>query len=232
MRNARIFVLTAILGIATTLGAGEVRTLSANVELGSLKAVQLEAGVGDVNITVNEGYSVVATVELRPRRGGIFSSLKAAEKQVQTVRFEPKVQGKTLILTLEGPDEDRRFEEDWTLTVPSALALNVELGVGDVEVTNSSGGLNLELGVGDAAVRVDGGPVEIEVGVGDITIRGLAAGYRAVEASAGVGDVRIIAEGTKISGEGFIAHSAEWQGSGDERLEAESGVGDIRIILD
>lgn len=232
MRKAQIFVLIAILGIATTLGASEVRTLSADIESAALKTVQLEAGVGDVNVTVNEGYSVVATVELRPRRGGIFSSLKAAEKQVQAVRFEPKIKGKTLVLTLEGIDEDRRFEEDWTLTVPSHLALSVELGVGDIEVTNASGGLDLELGVGDAAVRVNGGPVEIEIGVGDITVRGPAAAYRAVEAAAGVGDVRIVAEGKKIAGEGFIAHSAEWHGSGEAELEAESGVGDIRIVLD
>ncbi len=232
MNQTRIFVLIAILGIATTVGAAEVRTLSAEVESTALKAVQLEAGVGDVDITVGSGSLIVASVELRPRRGGLFSSLKAAEKQVQAIRLEPSVTGETLVLTLEGVDEDRRFEEDWTLTLPSHLALSIELGVGDIEVSNASGGLDLELGVGNAVIQVIGGPVDIEVGVGDITVHGPVAAYRSVEIAAGVGDVRILAEGRKITGEGFIAHSAEWRGSGDSDLDAESGVGDIRIVLE
>ncbi len=232
MRKIQIFVLIAILGIATTLGAAEVRTLSAEVESAALKAVQLEAGVGDVNITVGNGSLIVASVDLRPRRGGLFSSLKAAEKQVRAATFEPRLSGDTLVLTLEDVDEDRRFEEDWTLTLPAHLALSVELGVGDIEIFNVAGGLDLELGVGDAVIQVNGGPVDVEVGVGDITVHGPAAAYRSVEVAAGVGDVRIIAEGRKITGEGFIAHSAEWRGSGDADLDAESGVGDIRVVLE
>ena len=232
MRNAHILILIAVLASALPAGASNSRMLTAEVEMADLTAVQLEAGVGDVEITVTDGSLVVASVELRPRRGGIFSSLKAAEKQVQAVTFEPTVKGKTLVLTLEGIDEDRRFEEDWTISVPSPMAMIVELGVGDLEMTNASGGLDLELGVGDAAVHANGGPIEIEVGVGDITVRGQASAFRTVEASAGVGDVRIVAQGQKIAGEGFIAHSAEWSGPGNDDLEAESGVGDIRIILE
>ena len=232
MRKTQIFVLIAILGIATTAGSAEVRTLSIEVESAALKVVQLEAGVGDVDITVGSGSLIIASVELRPRRGGLFSSLKEAEKQVQAIKLEPRVTGDTLELTLEGVDEDRRFEEDWTLTLPSHLALSIELGVGNIEVSSASGGLDLELGVGNATIRVLGGPVEIEVGVGDITVHGAAAAYRSVEIAAGVGDVRILAEGQKIIGEGFIAHSAEWRGSGDSDLEAESGVGDIRVVLE
>ncbi len=232
MNRTLIFVLIAGLGMATTLAAGEVRTLSAEVESATLKAVELEAGVGDVNIRTGSGPMIIASVEIRPRRGGLFSSMKAAEKQVQTARFESKVSGDTLMLKISGIDEDRRFEEDWTLTLPAHLALVVELGVGDVEVSNTAGGLDLELGVGDATIQVNGGPIEVEVGVGDITVRGPSAAYRSVEVAAGVGDVRIIADGRKIIGEGFIAHSAEWQGAGDAAIEAECGVGDIRIVLE
>lgn len=232
MKRIPILALIAGLGMATTLTAGETRTLSAEVDSATLKAVELEVGVGDVDITVGGGSMIIASVELRPRRGGFFSSLKAAEKQVQTARFEPRVSGDTLALKITGNEGDRRFDEEWTLTLPSHLALSVELGVGNVEVSNTAGDLDLEVGVGNVTISVTGGPLDIEVGVGDITVRGPAAAFRSVEAAAGVGDVRIIAEGNKIIGEGFIAHSAEWQGRGDTNLEAETGVGDIRIILE
>lgn len=232
MKRTAVFALIATLGMATTLAAGEGRTLSAEVDGRALKAVELEAGVGDVDITVGNGALIVASVDLQPRRGGFFSSLKAAEKQVQTAKFEHRVSGDTLMLKITGIDGDRRFEEDWTLTLPPHLAITVELGVGSIEISNATEDLNLELGVGDVTIQVNGGPVDVEVGVGDITIRGPAAAYRSVEAATGVGDVRIIADGRKITGEGFIAHSADWRGAGDADLEAESGVGDIRIVLE
>ena len=232
MKRNLILVLIAGLGMATTLAASEVRTLSAEVESASLKAVELEAGVGDIDITVGSGPMIIATVELRPRRGGLFSSLKAAEKQVQEATFEPLARHGILRMEISGVEGDRRFDEEWSLTLPRHLALSVELGVGDIEISNIAAGLDLEVGVGDITVEVNGGPIEVEVGVGDITVRGPSAAYRSVEVAAGVGDVRIIADGHKIIGEGFIAHSAEWQGAGDSSIEAEAGVGDIRVVLE
>lgn len=232
MKRTLVFALIIILGTATALIAGDKRILTAEVDSTSLTSVHLEAGVGDVNIAVGNGPMVIASVELRPRRGGIFSSLRAAEKQVQTAEFKSEVTGSTVVFKIKGVDEDRRFEEDWTLTVPAHLALVVELGVGDVEVSNTTGGLDLELGVGEAVVQVNGGTLDIEVGVGDVTIRGPSSAYGSVETAAGVGDVLIIADGHKITGEGFIAHSAEWQGSGDATIEAEAGVGEIRVVLE
>jgi len=232
MKRTLIIILIAGLGMATTLAASDARTLSAEIESASLKAVELEAGVGDIDITVGSSPMIIASVELRPRRGGLFSSLKAAEKQVQEATFKPSAIGGTLRLAITGIEGDRRFDEEWTLTLPRHLALNIELGVGDIEISNITAGLDLEVGVGDVTVEVNGGPIEVEVGVGDVTVRGPAAAYRSAEAASGVGDVQIIADGHKIIGEGFIAHSAEWQGAGDAAIEAEAGVGDIRIILE
>jgi hypothetical protein len=232
MKRTLIFVLIAGLGMATTLAASDARTLSAEIESATLKAVSLEAGVGDVDISIGSGPMVIATVQLRPRRGGLFSSLKAAEKQVQKATFEPSARGGTLRLEITGVEGDRRFDEEWTLILPAHLDLSVELGVGDIEVSNTTSGLDLEVGVGEVAIKVNGGPVDVEVGVGDITVRGPVAAYRSVEVASGVGDVRIIADGRKIIGEGFIAHSAEWRGSGDATIEAECGVGEVRIILE
>lgn len=232
MKRTLIFLLIAGLGMATTLAASDVRTLRAEVESATIKTVELEAGVGDVDINIGSGTMIVASVEIRPRRGGIFSSLKAAEKQVQQATFKPVARRDTLRLKITGIEGDRRFDEEWTVTIPAHLALSVELGVGDIEVSNTAAGLDLEVGVGEVTLELNGGPVDVEVGVGDITIRGPAAAYRSAEAASGVGDVQILADGRKIIGEGFIAHSAEWLGAGDAKIEAESGVGDIRIVLE
>ena len=186
----------------------------------------------DLSITVGAGTSLIASVNLQPRRGGFFSSLKAAEKQVQQAQFESVADGNTLLLKITGVEGDRRFDEEWSLTLPRHLALSVELGVGDIEISNTSADADLEIGVGDVSMKINGGSVDVEIGVGDVTIRGPLAAFRSVEAASGVGDVRIVADGHKIVGEGFIAHSAEWKGAGDSIIEAESGVGDIRVVLE
>ena len=232
MRRLSILALTIILGLSGTSWATNARTLKAEVESTTLKSVDLEAGVGDITVTVGDASVIVASVDLKPRRGGFFSSLKKAEQQVQDAIFQPKVSGDTLILKINNVDGDRRFEEEWTLTIPADLALGIELGVGNFQISGTQGDLELELGVGDTTIQVNGGSLDIEVGVGDITLRGPSGAYRSVETASGVGDVRIVADGQKITGEGFIAHSAEWHGDGDSTIEAESGVGDIKIILD
>ncbi len=232
MNRTSFFAIIATLSMVGSAAAGEVRTLSAEVESASMKTVKLEAGVGDVNITTGAGTMLFASVNLQPRRGGFFSSLKAAEKQVQQARFESVANGDTLMLKISDIEGDRRFDEEWTLTLPRHLALSVELGVGDIEISNTSSDADLEIGVGDVSMKINGGSVDVEVGVGDVTIHGPVAAFRSVEASSGVGDVRIVTGGHKIVGEGFIAHSAEWKGSGESIIEAESGVGDIRVVLD
>jgi len=232
MKRTPFFAIIASLGLVGTLAAGEVRTLTADVDGAALKSVRIEAGVGDVNVAAGAGPMITATVELQSRRGGFFSSLKAADKQVQEAILKPVVDGKTLTLKISGVEGDRRFDEEWTLTLPLHLGLGVKLGVGDIEISNTGEDLNLEVGVGDVTTKVNGGSVDLEVGVGNVTIRAPAAAYQTVEASSGVGDVRIVADGHKIIGEGFIAHSADWEGAGDAIIEAESGVGDLRIILE
>ncbi len=232
IRLIPIMLIAGLFGGSSITAAGPTRTLKATIDVSNLETMILEAGVGDVNISSGDTGVVTVSVDLEPRRGGIFSSLKAAEKQVQKVELSSEISGTTLELGLENTDHDRRFEEDWTITIPVSLEVGIDLGVGDVTITGVSGAIDLELGVGDAVIRNFEGPLDIELGVGDITIQGASAVCREVEAEAGVGDVRITVGNHRITGEGFIAHSCDWEGTGEADIDAETGVGDIRIVLD
>ena len=48
----------------------------------------------------------------------------------------------------------------------------------------------------------------------------------------GFGDAQITARGEKISGGGFVSHSATWEGDGTFHIEVSVGVGDAVITLD
>jgi hypothetical protein len=227
-----IAILAAILAVAaTTAGAGEPRILEHHDDLTGIDRLVLSVGVGDVVVSSDAGTELHASIRLSPRRGGFFSSLKKAEREVADAVLMTERRNGELRLSIDSERSDRRFEENWTIVMPAAVALELEMGVGDLEIAGHYGGIDLEQGVGDSVIRADGGNISVESGVGDVRITAPLAIYGSVEAEAGVGDVTIKAGDRSITGEGFVGHSAEWKGGGPATIEAESGVGDIRVVL-
>ncbi|MCD4748426.1 MAG: hypothetical protein K8R59_03540 [Thermoanaerobaculales bacterium] len=233
MKSYGVAYTSAIIILAAfSVGAGDDRTLTTQFDAASLAMVQLESGVGDVEVFSGGGDLVRAEVILSPRRGGFFSSLKTSRRQIQEATLEAEVRGDVLRLNIDSGGKEQRFEERWTLFLPSHLIFNLDLGVGDVKITDLMGGVNLEIGVGEVEIAVSGGSVQAEIGVGGVTIHAPIENFGGIECAAGVGDVLIKAEGHKITGEGFIGHAAEWKGEGENFINAEVGVGNVHVVLE
>ncbi len=232
MKSNVLIAAVLFVGFAvTTASADELRTLEAEIDASSLTEVRLEAHVGDVVVAAAPGSPVRVEATLSPRRGGFFSSLKAAEKQVREATLETTVSGSVLTVRVAGED-DRRFEEDWAIILPPNLHFELQLGVGEVSITGLRGGVELESGVGEVKLDLLDGSIDAELGVGNIVVRAPVGAYGSAEASSGVGEAQIEVNGKRISGQGFVGHSAEWSGDGRHDIEAASGVGDVRIILE
>jgi hypothetical protein len=231
--KSRIALLASLIIVATAAvaGAGGPRILEHHADLAGIDRLVLEIGVGDVVVSSDAGTELHTTIQLSPRRGGFFSSLKKAERDVENAKLETHLSGGELHLTIESDSSDRRFEENWTIVMPAHVALELEMGVGDLEIAGNFGGINLEQGVGDSVIRAEGGEISVESGVGDVRITAPLSAFGFVKGEAGVGDVTIKAGDQTITGDGFVGHSAKWRGDGPASIEAESGVGDIRIVL-
>jgi len=227
---------TIVLTVAMTLAAGVAaagsRTLTASVGADAIDLLRLESGVGDVELHATERETVDIEVVLEPRRGGLFSSMKRAEREVESARLETTVDGGALEIQVRSDSDDRRFEERWRIELPTRLAVQLDVGVGDVVVDGVGGGVRLDAGVGDVRLTVPGGDIEVDSGVGDVDVRSFAAAYGRVEGSGGVGDAELRIDGRRIGEDGFVGSSLEWQGDGPSRIEVDTGVGDITIRLD
>lgn len=225
--------LTAIVATAVPVAAG-TRTVTLERDATEIAVLELESGVGDVTVETHDGEQLSIEVVLIPRRGGFFSSLARAEKAVANARLEAIPHGGRLMvrITTDASGDDRRFEERWTVKAPTRLALDLELGVGDLWISGAAGGVIAELGVGDASLEVTGGDLRLDLGVGDVRVRGPEAGYGRVECSGGVGDSRIAIGGRRVTGDGFVGHSTSWLGDGPGIIEIETGVGDATVTLD
>lgn len=69
------------------------RVLTQTVPASGLERVALHAGVGDVRVQAGGDDAVVVEVALEPRRGGLFSSLRQAEREVQDASLEVATEG-------------------------------------------------------------------------------------------------------------------------------------------
>ena len=229
-----IFVIPIILICALTVEAAGPKTLTRTVQAGDIDTLDLSSGIGDVTITAREGIDEVAIeVVLTPRRGGIFSSKRQAERAVETASLAAAVKREILKLSISpADDEDRRFEEKWIIEMPSRLAIKLEHGVGDVVIRAATSGIELDSGVGDVDVEAAEGDISIDLGVGTAVVRAPAAVYATAEAAGGVGSARVTVRGEEIEGGGFVSHAASWSGDGSYRLDVSVGVGDAIIELD
>jgi len=219
--------------IAAPLSAGAPRILDGAAPAAGLESVRLDAGVGDIDITANDDAAGVSiSVELKPRRGGFFSSLKKAQREVDEAELRMDVSKGILRLEIETSSDDRHFEEKWIIELPARLDFNLDLGVGDVDIRGLSGQLTVDIGVGDLDAEGVSGDLNIDIGVGEASVRAAAADYGSVDGSGGVGDARLTVRGKKISSSGFVGKSAEWTGDGAHVIEISVGVGDAEVTLD
>jgi hypothetical protein len=231
MRKSWI-ALTFAVATAASLPASEPRILRGAVPVEGLESVHLDAGVGDIDVTATGGGSEVSfEVELKPRRGGFFSSLKKAQREVEEAELRMDVSRGVLRLEIETESDDRHFEERWIIELPDHLDINLDLGVGDLDIRGLAGGLVIDLGVGDIDVEAVSGDLDLDIGVGDATIQANASDYGSVEGSGGVGDAKLTVRGEKVSSSGFVGKSAEWTGDGDHSIRISVGVGDAQVTL-
>ncbi len=212
--------------------ATSTRSLSDQISAADIEAVVLETGVGDIELIAVDQERISYQVVLEPRRGGFFSSKRRAEREVQEANLDATVSGSSLYLRVRSDSSERRFEETWTIELPSRLAVELEHGVGNVSIRGIAGGVDLETGVGDIEVTVETGDINIDVGVGDIKVVARAHAYESAECSAGVGNAHLRIDGKKIGDGGFLGNSSAWSGDGQYEIRVDVGVGDAEIVLD
>ncbi len=234
MKRCAILMSLLVGATVITADAADTRTLTRSLDAGSVNRLVLDSGIGDVEIIAAPGASeITIEVILTPRRGGFFSSKRRAEQEVETAVLSAEIKRDRLELKITPEaDDDRRFEENWSIRLPATVAVQLDHGVGDVFIRGIDAGLEVDSGVGEVRVEVGGGDVSIDLGVGTAVVRGPAAAYASAEGAGGVGDARITALGEKISGAGFVSHSATWEGDGTFHIEVSVGVGDAVITLE
>ena len=175
--------------------------------------VRLEFPVGELRVIPSDESRVRFDIKVRCRHA---SDERCAELADQLI-LDSDDTGGTLNLRLHKLPHwnNHGMTVIGTLAVPRALAVDIEMGVGELTISGIEGDLDVQLGVGDAevrALRAHAGHVSVDTGIGDADIRGGGSGTRS---------------------RGFIGSHAVWdEGQGRASVRLHVGVGDASVRLE
>lgn len=207
MRRLQILVLSSLLTVSTLSFADNYKNINKTLDADDLDSLRIEFSVGEVELEIWDGDSIELDIELKAER----SWLSWRPRKVEDIELEVRTSGGELFL---GIDENK-LQQQWVLKVPAKLALDIEIGVGEIRIDGLDNNLSLELGVGEIEVIAatdNFDHIDAAVGVGEATLRGFGSGTE--------------------NERSFVSADAHFEGRGEYYIEVELGVGEAMVKLD
>jgi hypothetical protein len=159
--------------------------------------VHVRLSVGDMHIRRGDTSKISLRYTIKSRH----------ERNIKDARMDFDVHGNDATIEFHSPS-GANTQFDVEIEVPEKTNLDVHDKVGDVTIEDVEGDKDLTLSVGD--IRVSNG----------------RAGYRLINASAGIGDVHGDGYGET---RGWLGKTLKYHGDGKYELRAHVGVGDINL---
>lgn len=217
-------LVTVMIAAAPPTLASPASTKTQTFEAKSIHTIVLTADVGTVRVEASSADVIEARVTLRPKRNTGFNALP----DVNAINMTATVSGGRLALDVK----EKNVEESWVLRLPRKMvsALELQVGVGEVSVTNHAQQLQLSLGVGDATVLAPIGAVNVSVGTGDVLVTTSLTNAGGIDGTAGVGNVSLRGLNGSMKSH-MIGGKVSGKGRGRHSIQVTVGVGDVKIEL-
>jgi hypothetical protein len=205
MEIKQLFTALIVISFASSIHAATSKHLSHRIDATTLESVEIVIPVVEMKIEVYDGNAIEIEIDVRSqRRMWLFG-----RKDVDDIDLEINRQGNDLILSID----ENNLNQTWEIRIPRNLALEMNIGVGEVSLEQFANDLDMELGVGEVRVMVD----DTE--------------YRSIDLSVGVGETIIRGFDNSASSEReIVSQRSRYGGSGDYRMDIEVGVGEARVV--
>ncbi|CCQ10195.1 Secreted protein containing internal repeats [Pseudoalteromonas luteoviolacea B = ATCC 29581] len=201
-----LFALISLFVISTNVYAEESKILTQHFDLEKKKQFILEVPVGRIDLQTNNSDKIDVRVEITPKNEG--DSWFGSDVNLDKFSIEAKNTESELYLTIDSDE----IEQIWQVTIPKSLALNLELGVGKVEVSDLANSAT------------------IEVGVGKVLINTALNDFKAINLDSGVGKTRVKGFEKNIEhNKNVVSSDVKYRGDGQYSIDVEVGVGDAKV---
>jgi hypothetical protein len=219
MKSARIDIMKKyLIGILTVflacpLVAGDtVRTMKGQHSLESGQTLRLDIPVAEISIEGSNRDDILIETRIECEH----SSRKCRER-AEDIRYDSRSSRNFLDLTLEGFPKNTNHGPTVEIRIvqPRYLPIEIDLGVGELEIFEVEADLRIDLGVGEVEISM---PREA---------------IASVEVEVGIGDAELHPRVDHVDRSGFLGSDLSWRGgSGDSEIVIEVGVGDVEIELE
>ncbi len=215
MRRWMILLLaTAALASAAEAGS-KARELTGAFALEPGQDLRLDLSVGEIRI---EG-AAIDRVEIELRVTCRWGSDEDCEGLLEKVELESRTTARRRIVEIVSDSSWRKtkLEIEADFRVPRGVALEIDMGVGELTISGVAADVSADLGVGELSIRVKREAV------------------RSVGLDAGVGEAKLLGAGTFVEGRRSMLVGSEvfWdEGEGEARVRADVGVGEATVYLE
>jgi len=208
----RALLAAALIAAAavTPARADETRTVSGVFTTAGADHMSIEFPSGTLTLVAGEGDSIVAVMKAHCRHGDCMP-------RIEQVRLVSEREGSVVHLALQGYPKwnHHGLEISLRLEIPRRLAVDVDMGAGDLAVRGLQQDVALRLGAGDVVLQLPESAV------------------RSVRAHVGLGDATLHGHRGNVDGSGFLGKTLRWtDGTGASRVRVDLGVGDVSVSLD
>ncbi len=207
-----VLIAALLLGALSPARAEDLGTLEGRWPAQGTDEIRVEFPVGTLVIEASDEPDIRAQLGVRCRHGGH----RCIERSKQ-LRLVTRLGAGTRFLKLEGMPKfgSHGLEVTLRVSVPKALAVEAEMGVGDCRIDGVARDLHVELGVGDV----------------DVALR--ESDVRSVRLTVGIGDAKLHHGNRAQVVSGLLGRKVRWtEGTGTSRVSIELGVGDVDVRMD
>jgi hypothetical protein len=190
-----------------------VRTISKNIPVEDAEWFFIDLAIGALEVEGTDGDEIKLHLKIKCEDRGSSKCRRAAEDlELDVIRRSDGVE----VGIEHWPKlRNKGMSVHGYVEIPRHLVLEIEMGVGELDVFDMED------------------DVEIDVGVGEVTVETKKSVVRSVGLDAGVGEATLKVGREIIEGSGFIGHGLDWRdGPGRAHIEVNCGVGEINVYLD
>lgn len=162
----------------------------------------VEVPIGEVFLATHNSDKVQIKVVVTPEDNNSFS-----DEDVSDAELQIKVDGNDVYFAVN----KKEAPQDWKIMLPKSANIDLDVGVGAVEISGVEKTLNIDLGVGEV--------------IADIAVNN----YRQIDLDAGVGDIKIKGINHAKVESSIVSESLDWRGKGKYKLKIDVGVGGIEV---
>lgn len=199
----KYFIIASIAAsVAISVNAKERVTLEDRLPVEGQTEFVLDVPVGQIDLETHDKPYIDVHVKVEENDASWFSSADLGDVQI-----EKDISGDRIALEIDLEDT----KQTWRIKVPASMDLDIDLGVGEVTLSDISRSVNLDVGVGDAEIDLD------------------SDNYSRIRLDAGVGDADLDGFRRVSEERAIVSKTVKWRGDGEYEIDGDVGVGDIHV---